>query len=272
MKMFIGLLLASALVGCKNPSPGGAGASYAHADYEADLKGEDLGCCIIRDVLHKPPQALQKGQSNVGETASWTTADNALQMTLKAPPTIMENTTPSMGVFSTGLNLGPGSRFSVSATFRKPSDTLYAKGWAVGVVARTGDRDDTADLKRLQLTFRVKNSTAELRVQEIWGPTDAEFKQHASLPVPQTLYDQLIDNQLNPPTFTLKLLVDRKTGTGDAMMKVRNTTYDLGSFNMEYFKASSGDPFTVVGAALANAYDAGKTRSVEVTHFEVWTH
>lgn len=271
MKKLIALLLAASLVGC------GPKASGSRPDYEAVFKGSDLGCCIVRDALHSSPQALQKGQSKIGETASWNTRDKRLDMVLGAPLTTPPDPagnpeTPSMGIFSTGLNFGPSAKFTVSATFQRPSNTTGAKGWAVGVGARTGGVDDAPDLKRLLLTFRVKDSKAELRVQEVWGPTDAEFKKQASFAVPQDLYDRIVDDKASPRKFTLKLSVDRMAGTGSAAMISGGKTYPVGDFTMAYFTKSGGDPLTVLGAAIANAADPGQTRSVEVVDFKIWAH
>jgi hypothetical protein len=269
MKKLIALLLAVSLVGC--------GPKKSAPEYEAIFKGNDLGCCIVRDTLHSSPQAMQEGQSKLGETAAWNTNHKALEMVLGAPLTTPPDAagnpgTPSMGVFLTGLNFGPGTAFSLSATFQRLSDTTGAKGWAVGVGARTGGTDDTPDLKRLGLTFRVKDSKAELRVLEFWGPMDTEIRKHAAFAVPQDVYDKIVGKTGSPRPFTLKLSIDRTAGSGTASMRTEGKTYPVGDFNMVHFTKAGGEPFTAVGAALANAADPGQARSVEVTDFKLWAH
>src|SRR5690349_7070763 len=116
MKKIIALLQASSLAGCSDPGPGG-GSGSVPADYYATYEGANLACCIVRDVFHKPPQPLLKGQAKVGETAVWGAKDNALQMVLTAPPpekvpvnaTGEPLVTPSMGIFSIGHDYGPGT-------------------------------------------------------------------------------------------------------------------------------------------------------------------
>jgi len=269
MKKLITLLLASSLVGCK--------AWLHHADhYHALLKGSDLGCCIVADTFHNPPQALKLGTSNLaGEVpVLQNTPDAALGMMLRAPPPAMPQGA-TMGIFLPGLNLGKGTDFSVSATFRRPSTVYSEKNWAVGVVARTGDFQDLADLMRLQLTFRILKSAAELRVQEQWGPDDVtQFKKLAARPVPAEVYKKIVDGA---QPFTLKLSIDRRSGSGTATMtsggetfSVLSTTDMTRTFTMAHFTKDGGEPLTVLGATLANPSAPGEERSVEVSDFEVW--
>jgi len=287
MKKLIALLLAPSLAGCWGGSGAGPGGSGSvPADYYSTYEGADLGCCIVRDIFRKPPQALLKGQSKVGETAVWGARDKALEMKLTAPP---ENqipmnaaggslVTPSMGIFSIGHDYGPGTRFTVSATFQRPVGPPSGKAWAVGVGGRTGDVDDKSDLKRIVLSFRVcttgvggcKNSKVDLRVLEVNSadPDDPASLKLASVPIADADYDAIFTSH---QPFTLMLSVDRKKGSGIATITVGGKAYPPLTFNPTIFTAASGAPIiSTVGATLADGFALGETVSVEVTDFKIW--
>jgi hypothetical protein len=231
-------------------------------------KFEGLGCCIVRDSLHTDPQALQPGQGGAGETAAWIPESDALRMELTAPAPLQPNT-PSMGIFKTGQNYGPGTNFSVSATFRSPQGRMDGPAWTVTVVARTGDAADLSKLGRLQLSLRVKTGV-HLRIQEgpdapstgaISGATQYDF-------VPTDTAYQEIYVQHKP--FTLRLDVDRKAGNGVATLTTASKEFQI-PFQMGLFKKDEGDALTTVGAAMANNIPGEKV-SVEVTDMMVAKH
>lgn len=292
MKKLIALLLVSTLVGCKPasvPGSGGSGASGSvAADYYATFEGDNLGCCIVRDLFHHPAQALVKGRANVGETAVWSTKDNALQMTVTAPPPAQIPTdadgnylvTPSMGVFGTGYNFGPGTAFTVSATFQRPVGAPSGKAWSVGVVGRTGGVDDSSTLKRIVLSFRVcttgvggcKNAKVNLRVLEVDG-TNPDYNTNSAMLASTNITDAVYDAIFNhAQPFTLKLFLDRKAGSGTATITTGSESIPPLTFNnLTIFKADAGtDPITTVGATLANGFALGETVSVEATDFKIW--
>ncbi len=268
------LLVASSLVGCSHGGPHDepvpVPTRYVAPAYEANIKGQDLGCCIVRDILHTPPQPLQKGQGKSEDPAAWNDKDGALQMALSGAG--------SMGVFSTGLDFDRGKIFSVSATFRNPvvTSSLSKKPWAIGVVARTGDVEDADNLGRLQVTLRVRNVAppgdnvlpeAELRVQE--GPNAPETTKigNASAFILGPAYDEIF---ISGQPFTLTLYIDRATSRGAAILATRTQTVEL-EFEQALFTGDKGDRLTVAGATFVNQ-EAERTASVEVTHFEIWVY
>lgn len=297
MKKLIALLLASSFVGCspqsKNQSAppeearqqaqpatplASVPANLNAADYYATFEGNDLGCCIVRDKFHKPPQALAEGRSNVGETADWITKDAKLGMVLKAPMPIAANTTPSMGIFSVGHDFGPQSTLTISATFQKPVGAPSGKAWAVGVVGRTGGVDDTADLKRIVLSFRTcttglgpcAGAKANLRVFEVESadPDDPATVRLANVNIPDDVFDAIFTSG---QPFTLKLFIDRKKGSGIATITTGTATIPPLMFNLTIFTGAADAPIiTTVGATLANGFAQGETVAVEVNDFAVW--
>lgn len=266
MKRII-LLLAWCLGACQVPQV------YPGPAYEANLTGQDLACCIVRDGFHTPQaQPLQKGQNKAGNFATWGENNGALKMSL--------SDAGSMGVFSTGLNLGRDKTFSVSATFQNPVVTGEEsfKPWAIGVVARTGDVDDTDDLGRVQVTLRVKRvgvladqlTEVELRVQE--GPNADQTEKlkdsngnDASVLIAGPAYDEIF--KYGKP-FTLKLFVNRLSGHGNAILTTATKTISIDDFELKLFNVDNGLPLTAAGATLVNQ-EPSRAVSVEVTHFEI---
>lgn len=270
MKKLFALLLASSLA--EWGSPAGAQVPATPADYAATFKNADLGCCIVRDIFHKPPRALAKGRSSVGETAVWDAKDHALQMKLTAPATIRKDDagnilTPSMGIFGTGYCLGPGSIFTIRATLQRPTRDVSTDSWNVAVVARTGDVADVPDLGRLQVSLRVNNGSANLRVQE--GLDNASTGAIPGAPKKNVTGDAYKEIYTLHEPFTLSLHVDRKTGTGTATLKTKTQTIPI-DFTMGVFTKDPGSrPLRTVGVALGNTGPKLKA-SVEVTGFELW--
>jgi hypothetical protein len=269
MKKLIALLLASTSAGWG--SPGGAQAPTTPADYAATFKNADIGCCIVRDVFHKSPQAMAKGRAGVGETAVWDAKDNALQMKLTAPATIRKDgagniKVPSMGIFGTGYCLGAGSNFAIKGTFQKPIRDVSPDSWTVTVVARTGDVADIPDLGRLQLSLRVSNGRANLRVLEGTDNASTAAIPGAKKDVTGAAYKEIYT--LHEP-FILTLSANRQTGFGTATLTTKSQTIAI-PFTMGVFTKDAGSPtFTTVGAALANTGPKLKA-TVEVAGFELW--
>jgi hypothetical protein len=264
----IALLLASSLVACHH-EPGHEvhiPTDYVAPAYEANLKGKDLACCIVRDTLHTPVQPLQPGQGSPSDPASWNDANGALQMQLAGAG--------SMGVFSTGLDFGKGKIFSVSATFRNPKviGAASEKPWTIVIAARTGDVDDADNLGRLQVSMQTlplqpseNINRVELRVQE--GRNIGEMMRigEARKTITGLVHDEIFGS---PNPFTITLIVDRATGRGGAILTTKTQTVEL-EFEQALFSEDNGDPLTVAGAVLVNQA-AGRSVSVEVTHFEIW--
>ena len=261
------LLLASALGGSTaHGAPPGAPAGAVQApNYWTKFEG--LGCCIVIDSLHTDPRALQPGQGGAEKSAMWIAKPDALRMELTAPDPLQAST-PSMGIFKTEQNFGPGTHFSVSATFRSPEGRMDGPAWTVVVVARTGKAPDLSSLGRLQLSLRVRNGV-HLRVQEgldapsagAIGPTDKDF-------VPtDTVYREIYAEH---KPFTLRLDVNRKLGKGVGTLTTATQVVSI-PFEMDVFKKDEGPALTAVGTAIANNLP-GETISVEVTDIMVAKH
>ena len=266
--MLVALLLASSLGSSnsegarRDPPPGAVKAPNYWTKFEG------LGCCIVIDSLHTDPKALQPGRGEAGETAAWIAKSDALRMELKAPDPLRPNV-PSMGIFKTGQNFGPGTHFSVSATFRHPEGRMDGPAWTVVVVARTGDVPDHSDLGRLMLSLRVRNGV-HLRVMEgsdAPGTTAIPGAAVVDFVPTDTAYKEIY---VEHKPFTLRLDVNRKSGKGIATLTTATQAFPI-PFEMGLFKKDQGAPLTTLGVAIANNIP-GETVSVEVTDIMIAKH
>jgi hypothetical protein len=171
-----------------------------------------------------------------------------------------------MGIFGTGYCLGPGSNFAIKGTFQKPTRDVSPDSWTVTVVARTADVADIPDLGRLQLSLRVSNGKANLRVLEGTNNASTAAIPGAKKDVTGAAYKEIYT--LHEP-FTHTLSANRQTGSGTAMLTTKSQTIAI-PFTMGVFTKDTGSPkLTTVGAALANTGPKLKA-TVEVTGFELW--
>jgi hypothetical protein len=71
--------------------------------------------------------------------------------------------------------------------------------------------------------------------------------------------------------ITLKLVVDRKAGVGNAFVTIGSSERRVGreNFPLKVFGPGSDTIFRTAGVALATDTDWGKTLSVEVTDFRI---
>jgi hypothetical protein len=222
---------------------------------------------------------MKGGDAQVPGTTNITigpAASGALLLGFTAPqpipkdPTTKEDLTPSVGVFSTNLDLERDAVFLIQATFRAPNGPhLAPKGqdtnaWAVTIAARTGTEADLGKEERLGVTFKTKENSATLNVQET-GASGAL----ASVPIPQEVYDRVFGaGGATPQPFTLQLFVNRSTGTGVASLVPASPPVQI-KFNMQHFGPQTGPIITAVGATLADCCSPGAPVSVEVSDFRI---
>ena len=223
--------------------------------------------CGYWDGIHAPPQPLVVGDGQVdGSDPSGTPTDDGLLLSVTAPGTIPDDKIPSVGVFSTNLDFGPGSVFSVQATFQNPTISFLdpsARAWATTVTARTGGQDDLKSEARLSVTVRVKGAAASMNIIEI--------DQNGGGP----LGNQVIDGELKANIFekhlpyTITLSVDRTTGKAQATLTSGSEKLPLGPFDLTTFLANSGPIITGVGPAVANCCVPGAKVTALLSDFRI---
>jgi hypothetical protein len=135
----------------------------------------------------------------------------------------------------------------------------------MGLVARTGAKDDLASETKVATTVNVRpNQVVRLNVP--FGSVETR-----NTPLPQAVKDAIFSTT-DPQPFTLELTIDRKAGTGTAKLMVIDQVFSL-SFTLADFVANGGPTITAVGPGIAvNSNGPGQTASVHVRDFRIYTH
>lgn len=229
--------------------------------YHAIFPGGSRDCFI--DYIHAPPQPVEEGDAQLpGQVSTFTAGSRGLILGLTPPFSFPDDATPSVGLFSTSLNYGPGAFFLVRATFVGPNGPLDGKAWAVGLNAREGDKNDVGSVARLNLTLRFKKNAASLNVYENGDP-------RGSIAVLTPAYDAIVSTSA-PQPFTLELLVNRITGKGTATLITSGTPPQALPFTLKVYTATSGPVVQAIGPSLANCCVPNTRVSVEVIDFQIW--
>lgn len=243
--------------------------------YHATFPGGALDCGYL-DLIHATGQPLEVGDGQVAGQFHETLASpgGKLKLSLTAPDPIPAKQTPSVGVFSTDLNLGPGSVFTVRARFQRPhgpripATPAWTNAWAVGVTAREGDKEDLGSHKRLGVTLRFKDQKGILNVVESQLGDGLPSQSLNQFEIPQDVTDRLFGTT-SVMSFTLELHVNRQEGSGAATLTVPGVYAKQLLFATRTFLKDSGPPITAVGAALANCCTPGRNVNVEVHDFQI---
>jgi hypothetical protein len=169
----------------------------------------------------------------------------------------------SAGIFAFPVEFGPGSVVGLRGTFIAPTGPHDRTDlWAVAVIARPGGIDPLSNSARIGVTLQVSGGGARLNVPGAAVP--------ANLPnLPQEVYDAIFD-PVDPQPFVLELLVDRVDGRGRATLKVGEAKY-AHEFESAVFRPDSGPVITNVGANVALANGSGKTISVRIRDFQIYS-
>jgi hypothetical protein len=172
----------------------------------------------------------------------------------------------AQNVFATGLNFGPGSVLRLRATYIAPVGPLPGGGFAFGLVAKTGGKDDLATEPRVVTTINVRPGFL-VRLNVPFGAVEG-----TNTVVPPEIADVMFSTT-NPQPFTLELTIDRTNGTGKAKLIVGDRVVGPLSFQLADFLANSGPTITVTGTGPAvNSKGPGQTASVHVREFRVYTN
>lgn len=187
-------------------------------------------------------------------------------LSVHRPAGLSANLIPSESLWATPVHFGPGSVVRLSATFRAPVGPLPGGGFAIGVNARTGAKDDVApDTERIAATLNVRPGFL-VRFGVPFGSVDT-----ARVVVPDTV-KQAIFSASDPQPFTIELIVNRIRGTGLAKLKVFDQVFSV-PFVLSDFHADSGPTITAVGPGIAvNSNAPGQSASVHVREFRVYTN
>jgi hypothetical protein len=172
---------------------------------------------------------------------------------------------PSESLWATPVNFGPGSVVRISATFRAPVGPLPGGGFAIGLVGRTGARDDLATETKVAVTVNVRPGFL-VRFGAASGNVDP-----ARVVLPNDVKNAIF-SPTDPQPFRVDLTIDRVHGTATAKLTVIDQVFTV-PFVLSDFLANSGPTITAMGPGIAvNSNAPGKTASVHVREFRIYAH
>lgn len=247
---------------CLIALPAGGTLPAAPSGYQLIYQAKLADGSLVPSIDTRKLGNLVKGDSGPGAGATWTPFSTGLTIAVTQPAGATEPS--SAGVWVTPVKFGPGSKFALEATFVSPRGPDAINDlWAVALAARTGDRMDAADAVRAGATLQVRGPTARLN-----GPgLDPGL---GLMNISQANYDRLF-KQNTPVEFTLEFVVDRATGKGKATLKVAGVMVATGESSLADFKATSGQDITTVGAGVVIARGQGKSASVQIREFKIYS-
>jgi len=186
-------------------------------------------------------------------------------ISISRPVDLSPDLYPAMGVWATPVDFGPGTVSRISATYRAPVGPLPGGGFAIGINAKTGNKDDLTTDTRIAVTINVRPGFV-VRLSVPFGAT-----QPTAMPLPQAAKDAMFSTT-DPEPFTLELTMDRKLGKGKAQLTVGDQVFSL-DFTLSDFLKDGGPSITAVGPGLAvNPNAPGQTASVHVRDFRIYTN
>lgn len=187
-----------------------------------------------------------------------------LFISITRPVSLSSDLVVAQSAWATPVDFGPGSVSRISVTCRAPVGPLPGGGFAIGLVAKTGGKDDLASEPRIAVTVNVRPGFL-VRLNVPFGSTGP-----TAMVLPTAVSEEIFAAS-SPKPFTLDLSIDRMNGTGKAELKVENNVFTL-PFVLSDFLADDGPTITAVGAGIAvNANGPGQTASVHLRDFRIYT-
>ena len=182
------------------------------------------------------------------------------------PVSLSPDVIVAQNIFATGVNFGPGSVLRLRATYIAPVGPIPDGGFAFGLVAKTGGKDDLPTEPRVITTINVRPGFV-VRFNVPFGAVAS-----TNTPIPPDIRDAIFSTT-DPQPFTLDLTIDRTNGMGAAKLTVGDRVVGPLSFQLSEFLADSGPIITAVGTGPAvNANGPGQTASVHVRDFRIYAN
>ena len=213
---------------------------------------------------------LRAGPMKMGDTLipnsnpTATPLPGELLISITRPVGLSPDLIVANSAWTTPVNFGPGSISRISATLRAPVGPLATGGFAMGLVAKTGGKDDLPDQPRIAVTINVRPG-ALVRLNVPFGSASP-----TAMVLPVAVRNEIFA-AVAPKPFTLDLTINRVSGTGTAQLTVGNDVFTL-PFVLTDFLANSGPAITAVGVGPAvNANGPGQTASVHLRDFRIST-
>lgn len=187
-----------------------------------------------------------------------------IRIGISRPADLPPDVIPANGLWATPVNFGPGSVSRIRATYIAPLGPLPGGGFAIGINAKTGGKDDLATDTRIAVTVNVRPGFL-VKFQVPFGSVET-----TNVVLPQSAKDAIYSTT-DPQPFTIDLTIDRTNGKATAKLIVADQVYTL-NFTLADFRADGGPAITAVGPGLAvNANAPGQTASVVVRDFRIYS-
>ena len=230
--------------------------------YQASFPNGSLESSV--DKLNVGP--MQPGDTGIaGSNPTFEHRPGEIFVSITRPIGLAPELIPAAGLWATPVNFGPGSVSRISATYRAPVGPLPGGGFAIGINAKTGNKDDLTTDTRIAVTINVRPGFV-VRLNVPFGAT-----QPTAMPLPQAIKDAIFSTS-DPQPFTLELTIDREQGQGTAKLLVADQVFSL-SFTLADFRADGGPAITAVGPGIAvNQNAPGQTASVHVRDFRIYAN
>lgn len=230
--------------------------------YQASFPNGSLESSV--DKLNVGP--MQPGDTGIaGSNPTFEQRPGEIFVSITRPIGLAPELIPAAGLWATPVNFGPGSVSRISATYRAPVGPLPGGGFAIGINAKTGNKDDLTTDTRIAVTINVRPGFV-VRLNVPFGAT-----QPTAMPLPQAIKDAIFSTS-DPQPFTLELTIDREQGQGTAKLLVADQVFSL-SFTLADFRADGGPAITAVGPGIAvNQNAPGQTASVHVRDFRIYAN
>jgi hypothetical protein len=190
----------------------------------------------------------------------------AIILGITRPVDLSPDLVVAQSAWVTGLNFGPGSVSRIRATFIAPVGPIPGGGFAIGLGAKVGGKEDLPDQLRVFTTVNVRPGFL-VRLNVPFGAVET-----TNTVLSQEIKD-LIFSTTDPQPFTIELTIDRATGTGQSKLTVGDKVVGPLSFHLSDFLADSGPAITAMGAGPAvNSNGPGQTASVQLRDFRIYTN
>ena len=180
------------------------------------------------------------------------------------PADLSPDLVSAAGLWATPVNFGPGSILRLRATFIAPIGPLPGGGFAMGLVAKVGNKDDLQGEPNIGVTVNVLPG---FRVR-FGASVGSAAPARVFLP---DAVKEAIFSSTDPVPFTMELTVDRTNDTATGKLTVGDQVFTV-PFVPSHFLANSGPVITAAGPGIAvNSNAPGETASVRVREFRIYT-
>jgi len=228
-------------------------ATFANGSLEPSLDKLNAGAMVPGDPLipdTNPTLTFAPGEAVVS---------------VHRPLGLSDDAFPAESLFATPLNFGPGSVVRLRATYRAPVGPLPGGGFAIGLVARTGGKDDLPTETLVAVTVNVRPGFL-VRFGAANGNVDP-----ARVVLPDDVKNAIFSST-DPQPFTIDLTVDRVHGKAIGKLTVIDQVFTV-PFDLSDFLADSGPVITAAGPGIAvNSNAPGGTASVHIRDFRIYTN